>query len=144
MVAGRRRPVAIPLANGNDYHSLRHCPRNRIARKPFWLMAIVNTSQTSLCADDPSIEVLRQVESADAHQAVAVDANSFYAISSRAIARYDKRTDECLVRWQAAEKSGIRHLNSGAVIEGRLYCANSNWPQQPLANTIEIFDPETL
>lgn len=100
--------------------------------------------QASLCAADPSVKLLRQVESADAHQAVAVDAASFYAISSRAIARYDKQSDECLVRWQAPEKSGIRHLNSGAVIEGRLYCANSNWPQNPLENTIEIFDPETL
>lgn len=100
--------------------------------------------QTGLLAADPTVELLRQVKSPAAHQAVAVDATSFFAIASQAIARYDKQTDECLVRWQAPEESNIRHLNSGVVIDGRLYCANSNWPKKPLENTIEIFDPETL
>lgn len=108
------------------------------------LILAVSILHMNLSAADQPVELLRQVKSADAHQAVAVDATSFYAIASQAIARYDKRTDECLVRWQAPAGSEIQHLNSGLAIEGRLYCANSNWPKKPLKNTIEIFDAKTL
>jgi 6-phosphogluconolactonase (cycloisomerase 2 family) len=87
---------------------------------------------------------LRRVSAAEAHQAVAVDNSSFYAISNRTIARYDKHSSKRLARWEAPEESGIKHLNSGVVINGTLYCANSNWPTKPLKNTIESFDAETL
>jgi len=84
----------------------------------------------------------------EAHQAVAVDENSFYAISNRTIARYDKETTEpkpkALAQWTASTDSPVRHLNSGIVLDGRLYCANSNWPKKPLRNTVEIFEAETL
>ncbi|MCS7465863.1 hypothetical protein NZK35_04145 [Stieleria sp. ICT_E10.1] len=100
--------------------------------------------QANLSAADLSVQPLRRVSIAEAHQAVAVDAPSFYAISNRTIARYDKQSAKQLVRWQAPENSGIQHLNSGVVVEGRLYCANSNWPTKPLKNTIEIFEAKTL
>jgi hypothetical protein len=80
----------------------------------------------------------------EAHQAVAVDAESFYAIASRKIARYSKETNERLAEWTAPADSHILHLNSGLVIDGRLYCANSNWPATPRKNTIEIFEAGTL
>lgn len=75
---------------------------------------------------------------------VVVNATSFYAISNHTIARYDKQTGKCLVRWEAPANSGIQHLNSGVVVDGRLYCANLNWPLKPLKNTLEIFDAEAL
>jgi outer membrane protein assembly factor BamB len=89
-------------------------------------------------------EPIRRIRVAEAHQAVAVDKSSFYAISNREIARYDKQTEERLVRWEAPVGSGIKHLNSGVIVDGHLYCANSNWPAKPLENTIEVFDAETL
>ncbi|QDT09679.1 hypothetical protein [Stieleria marina] len=100
--------------------------------------------QTNLSADEFSVQHLRRVSIAEAHQAVAVDESSFYAISNRTIARYDKQSAKRLVRWDAPAKSGIQHLNSGVVVSQRLYCANSNWPAKPLKNTIEIFGAETL
>ncbi|MEO2015925.1 MAG: hypothetical protein ABGZ53_16315 [Fuerstiella sp.] len=81
---------------------------------------------------------------AEAHQAVAVDSTSFYAIASRAIARYEKGTAKPLAKWTAPAGSPILHLNSGIVLDGRLYCANSNWPKMPLKNSVEIFDAATL
>ena len=100
--------------------------------------------QTNLSAAEISVQPLRRVSIAEAHQAVAVDESSFYAISNRTIARYNKHSTKRLVRWAAPAKSGIQHLNSGVVVNRRLYCANSNWPTKPLKNTIEIFDAETL
>ncbi|MEO2032269.1 MAG: hypothetical protein ABGZ35_09305 [Planctomycetaceae bacterium] len=80
----------------------------------------------------------------EAHQAVAVDATSFYAIATRTIARYEKGTNNLLANWTAPAESAIRHLNSGVVVDGRLYCAHSNWPMTPLTNSVEIFEAESL
>lgn len=99
---------------------------------------------TNLSAAENSVEPLRRVHVAEAHQAVAVDASSFYAISNHTIARYDKQSAKRLVRFEAPARSGIKHLNSGVVVDGQLHCANSNWPSKPLKNTVEIFEAETL
>lgn len=77
----------------------------------------------------------------EAHQGVAVDRDAWYAITNRAIARHDKHTGKLLKRWQSDE---LTHLNGGTVVDGKLYCAHSNWPKTPLENTVQIFDPETL
>ncbi|KLU05020.1 hemagglutinin-like protein [Rhodopirellula islandica] len=97
-----------------------------------------------LAASDDAVQTLRRVGAPEAHQAVAVDASSFFAISNRTIAQYDKQTAKRLAVWKAPPNSGIQHLNSGVVIEGRLHCANSNWPAKPLKNTIEIFQASNL
>jgi predicted GH43/DUF377 family glycosyl hydrolase len=95
-------------------------------------------------ASEITVRELKRYAVPEAHQAVAVDASSFYAIASRTIARYEKGTSRSLAKWTAPAGSPILHLNSGMVIDGRLYCANSNWPQAPLKNSVEIFDAETL
>lgn len=93
---------------------------------------------------DITFRELRRFSIPEAHQAVAVDATSFYGIANHSIARYEKKTGNVLEKWSAPENSDIKHLNSGLVHEGRLYCANSNWPEKPLKNTVEIFNAETL
>lgn len=93
------------------------------------------------------VELMR-AQVPEAHQAVAADATSFYAISNRTIARYAKSlengTAKRQAKWTAEPDSPIIHLNSGLVHKGRLYCANSNWPAKPLKNSIEIFDADSL
>ncbi|MBC8352803.1 MAG: PQQ-like beta-propeller repeat protein [Planctomycetes bacterium] len=109
----------------------------------FSALAIVHTAP----ADDSSsvsVRELRRFAIREAHQAVAVDETSFYAISNRTIARYDKTTAKTMEKWTAEVESPIKHLNSGIVVDGRLYCANSNWPQSPLKNSLEIFEAATL
>lgn len=39
---------------------------------------------------------------------------------------------------------GSKHLNSGTVVEGRLYAAHSNYPKLPMRSSIEIFDIRTM
>jgi predicted GH43/DUF377 family glycosyl hydrolase len=94
------------------------------------------------------VRELQRVSVPEAHQAVAVDATSFYAIANRSIARYEKGSagspPKTLARWSAPDGSPVKHLNSGIVLDGRLYCANSNWPTKPLKNSVEIFEASTL
>ena len=99
---------------------------------------------TSLPASELVVRQRQRVSVPEAHQAVAVDATSFYAIASRTIARYEKGTNGLLANWTAPAESAILHLNSGVVVDGRLYCANSNWPMMPRKNSVEIFEAETL
>jgi len=91
-----------------------------------------------------SLQVVHRFETAEARQAVAVDARHFYAIDNRAIGKYDKRTGERVGGYLAPEGRAIQHLNSGIVLDGRLYCAHSNYPAVPMLSSIEIFDTKTL
>lgn len=87
---------------------------------------------------------LQRYSAKTAHQGVAVDETSIFSISSREISRHQKSDGKLLETWKGPKDSHIRHLNSGVVIEGKLYCAHSNWPQQPLKNTVEVFDAKNL
>lgn len=95
-------------------------------------------------APTPRLEELRRFSVPEAHQAVAVDGSHFYAISSRAIGKYDKRSGLRVASWSAAEDDPIVHLNSGIAIGGRLHCAHSNYPGIPMWSSIETFDAATL
>ncbi len=79
----------------------------------------------------------------EAKQAVAVDKNYFYVINNNRITKHDKKSGSLMAEWDGAGQR-ISHLNSGAVIRGRLYCASSNYPASPMASSIEIFDAKTL
>jgi hypothetical protein len=75
---------------------------------------------------------------------VAADAEHFYAIDDRRIGKYAKRGGERVAGWAASQDGAIVHLNSGVVLDGRLYCAHSNYPGVPMRSSIEIFDADTL
>lgn len=76
----------------------------------------------------------------NATQGVAVDKDYLYVISNSRIVKYTKATHEQVDSWEGP----LKHMNSGAVIKGKLYCVNSNYPLSPPASSIEIFDPNTL
>jgi hypothetical protein len=117
-----------------------------VARPLALLAALALVAITPSRADSPTVglQELRRFKAAEARQAVAVDAHHFYAIDNREIGKYDKRTGERVGSYVDPEGGGIRHLNSGIVFDGRLYCANSNYPGVPMLSSIEIFDTETL
>lgn len=79
----------------------------------------------------------------EAKQAVAVDKDHFYVINNSTITKHRKTTGEQIAVWDGT-KDSVKHLNSGIVIKGKLYCANSNYPQSPMAGSIEIFDVATM
>lgn len=78
-----------------------------------------------------------------AQQGVAVDADYFYVINSSSITKHLKSDGRQVAHWDGVAE-GIKHLNSGNIINGKLYCANSNFPLHPMAGSVEIFDPATL
>lgn len=78
-----------------------------------------------------------------ARQAVAVDAEYFYVINNSSITKHLKSSGALIGLWQDKD-SLIHHMNSGIIIDGKLYCINSNYPEIPMVSSLEVFDPETL
>ncbi len=76
-------------------------------------------------------------------QGVAVDKDFFYEVNNSTIIKHRKATGQEVACWDGAAL-GIKHLNSGTIYKGKLYCANSNFPEQPMTGAIEIFDAATL
>lgn len=92
-------------------------------------------------------EELKRFKADEAHQGVAVDAEHFYAITNAAIGKYRKDTGERVGGWKETKetKEGhIKHLNAGLVLDGKLWCAHSNYPEMPMKSSVEVFDPKTM
>jgi hypothetical protein len=92
---------------------------------------------------DSKNKVVKKVPT-EANQGVAVDKNYYYAISNTRITKYIKISDETVATWQAETNSKgfehFKHMNSGTVIDGKLYVAHSRYSIDPNDNTIEIFN----
>lgn len=80
----------------------------------------------------------------EARQGAAADADHIYAIVNFIIGKYDKHSGELVQRWQGTRGGPIRHLNSCFAENEKLYCANSNFPEVPMASSIEVFDTAAL
>jgi hypothetical protein len=90
-----------------------------------------------------SSELLQRFQIKEARQAVAVDADAFYAVDNTAIAKYDKKTATLITKWDGKD-SGAIHLDSATVADGKLYAAHSNYPDWPMVSSIEVWDTATL
>ncbi|HRP55324.1 hypothetical protein [Agriterribacter sp.] len=77
-------------------------------------------------------------------QGVAVDGRFFYAFNDNAITKHLKTDGSMVGTWDGSTDSRIKHLNSAIVIKNKLYCAHSNFPESPMASSIEIFDTRTM
>jgi hypothetical protein len=80
----------------------------------------------------------------DADQGIAVDRKHFYAIDNAEITKHDRETGEPILQFAGAEGGPIEHLDSGMVLNGKLYTAHSNYPEWPMESSIEVFDTKTL
>jgi hypothetical protein len=91
------------------------------------------------------VEIHRfSIENAVHLQGVAVDRDFFYAINNSTITKHRKSDGSMVEIWDGRQEGIIKHLNSGVVIKNKLYCANSNFPETPMASSIEIFDTRTM
>jgi outer membrane protein assembly factor BamB len=95
-------------------------------------------------AGEWSHEEQRRFKAEEAKQGVAVDDRHFYAITNHAIGKYRKDTGERVAAWDGGKAGRLKHLNAGIVLEGKLYCAHSNFPDLPEQSSIEIWDTATL
>ncbi|MDQ7817915.1 MAG: hypothetical protein RDU14_12890 [Melioribacteraceae bacterium] len=85
----------------------------------------------------------RQFAAPEARQGIAVDKKYLYVVDTKEIAKYDKQSFKLINKW-SDENSPIIHLDSGVIIDGKLYCAHSNYPEIPMTSSIEIWDAKTL
>jgi hypothetical protein len=92
----------------------------------------------------PALEQIGEFTVPEARQGVGVDAQHFYAVDNFAIAKYDKKTGKLVKKWQGAKSGPITHLDSAMVMDGKIYCAHSNYPGWPMTSSLEIFDAETM
>lgn len=76
----------------------------------------------------------------EAHQAAAADEAYVYAISNRVVGKYDRASGERVAR----STGDAHHLNSGFLMDGKLYCAHSNFPRKPDASIIKVLDLKTM
>lgn len=101
-------------------------------------------------ADDPLPTEVRQAETLEkrpipeANQGIAVDAEHYYAIDNRTIAKYRKGTGERVAVWEGPKGGPILHLDSGVVVDGKLYAAHSNYPEDPMTSSVEVWDVATM
>src|SRR5688572_23977207 len=94
-------------------------------------------------AAEPHATAWRQTSAfpaAEANQAAATDERHFYAITNNRIGKYDRATGDRL----AVSTGEAKHLNSGFLWEGKLYCAHSNYPLVPERSEIKVLDPESM
>lgn len=80
----------------------------------------------------------------EANQGVAVDAGHFYGIGNHALVKHRKDTGERVAEWFGPRGGPIVHFNAGWVDGNRLVIAHSNFPQLPMASSLEIHDTRTL
>ena len=89
-------------------------------------------------------KTLKVYQAAEANQGVAAGSGHFFAVDNAVLAKYEIRTGKLVDRWAGPANGPIRHMNSCLVDAGRIWCANSNYPQIPMGSSIEIFDPVSM
>ncbi|MFQ5864649.1 MAG: hypothetical protein ACE5IW_05405 [bacterium] len=97
-----------------------------------------------LHAGEREFKEIKRFNAAEARQGVAVDGKHVYVVGTREIGKYDKETGKRIAHWQEAETGPIIHLDSGVIVDGKLYCAHSNYPGIPMTSSVEVWDAETL
>ncbi|MFH1743852.1 MAG: hypothetical protein ABIH23_33010 [bacterium] len=95
-------------------------------------------------SDEQKDKIVLRFSASEAHQGLAVDKKYVYAIATRAIGKYEKRTGKRVALWESSEEEPIIHLDSGVVVDGKLHCGHSNFPYLPMTSSVEIWDTDTL
>lgn len=108
------------------------------------LLSLTAPSSPIVRAQSAAFTLLGEFAVPEAGQGVAVDDRYFYAVNSRTIAKYDKRTGAFVTRWQGPPDGPITHLDGGMIMDGKLYAAHSNYPEWPMTSSLEIWDAATL
>ncbi len=81
----------------------------------------------------------------DARQGVAVDQEHFYAVDSYGITKHSKATGQPIIQWDGVEEGHvIIHLDSGMILDDKLYASHSNYGNRPMTSSVEVWDAETL
>jgi hypothetical protein len=80
----------------------------------------------------------------EANQGIGVDDKYFYAVDNQKIAKYDKKTGKLVDKWEGPKDGPIIHLDSAMLVDGKIYCAHSNWNEWPMTSSVEIWNAQTM
>ncbi len=101
-------------------------------------------SFTICFCQDIQLTELSRFDAKEARQGIAVDKEFIYVIGTSEIGKYNKVDKTFIKAWTEKENGPIIHLDSGVIIENKLYCAHSNYPDIPMTSSVEIWDTESL
>ena len=134
----------LPAARGADQPSATAPVSPERAAERAWLAALPAAPKPELTRHGLVAEELRRWKPRGANQGVAVDARHFYGIGNYVVGKYDKATGERVAEWVGPRGGATFHLNGGIIQDGQLVLAHSNFPQLPMASSLEYFDPATV
>jgi hypothetical protein len=109
-----------------------------------WLASLPAAPKAELAHHGLVAEEVRRWKPRGANQGVAVDAKHFYGIGNYVVGKYDKVTGERVAEWVGLRGGATVHLNGGLIQDGQLVLAHSNFPQLPMASSLEYFDPASV
>lgn len=92
----------------------------------------------------PRFETIARFNTPAARQGVCADADHVYVVDDRLIAKFDKKTFQEVARFETPREGPIIHMNSLSLHDSKLYAAHSNYPEDPMLSSIEIFDPASM
>ncbi|MEQ8785318.1 MAG: hypothetical protein RIC55_03430 [Pirellulaceae bacterium] len=115
--------------------------RSLLASIALIVSVLAASAPRALAADTaPAWVQTKVMPAAEAHQAAAADERFVYAVANTKVAKYDRMSGE-----KIAESTGdAKHLNSGYLWRGKLYCAHSNYPSKPQRSEIKVLDPQSM
>jgi len=111
-------------------------------KRAIFIIILISTS-VCFCENVKFSEIMR-FDAKEARQGIAVDSQYIYVIGTSEIGKYNKVNGNFIKSWEGKENGPIIHLDSGVIIDGKLYCAHSNYPGIPMTSSVEIWDAETL
>jgi hypothetical protein len=109
-----------------------------------WLASLPAAPKAELTHHGLVAEEVRRWKPRGANQGVAVDAKHFYGIGNYVVGKYDKFSGERVAEWVGLRGGATVHLNGGLIQDGQLVLAHSNFPQLPMASSLEYFDPASV
>ena len=109
----------------------------------------VPRAQTEAESAAQAIQQLQAVDltvyqTGEARQGATADRRHLYAIDNFTLAKYEKASGSLVARWEGIRGGAISHLNSCFAEKTQLYCANSNFPELPMASSVEVFATDSL
>ncbi|HYP16565.1 MAG TPA: hypothetical protein VEQ65_05090, partial [Opitutus sp.] len=134
---------ALPLGASDNHPAALVADPVREAERA-WFASLPAAPKPELLRHGLVAEELRRWRPRGAGQGVAVDERFFYGIGNFIVGKYDKRTGQRVAEWIGLRGGAIVHFNGGIVQDGQLVCAHSNFPELPMASSLEIFDCATL
>jgi len=116
----------------------------RIAENRAWLQALPAAAPPALTKHALVAAELARWPVRGANQGVAVDGEFFYGIGNFVVVKHRKDSGARVAEWTGLRGGPTVHLNGGLVQEDLLVLAHSNFPQLPMASSLEYFDRHTL